>query len=348
MNKFKLMKKRKNVKNLTGVEKEKFVDSILKLKKSPSLLHPVDPKFSRYDDYAEIHMHAMMVSSTTDPRDDPEWYPGWAHNGPAFFPWHRIFLNHFEKDLQIVSNDDAITIPYWDWTDDKSFPFTEDFMGTDGENTGTDFGKVLDGPFAFDGPNHWTIVVKDESSDPDYLTRGFRRRSDAQRLPTTVQVDRIMQIPFYDAPIWKLGSPGFRTAVEVTLHNLVHRWVNGNMITMSSPNDPVFWLHHSNIDRLWANWQGLHPTICPYLPSKGAPDGHNLYDKLIFSDSTHNHSGIESARPVNVLNHYLLGYFYSSDPKEMITLMERKIKARKKISRERHKMPVFPTLSEIT
>jgi hypothetical protein len=33
--------------------------------------------------------------------------------------------------------------------------------------------------------------------------------------------------------------------------NLVHRWVNGNMVSMASPNDPVFWLHHANIDRLW-------------------------------------------------------------------------------------------------
>lgn len=59
-----------------------------------------------------------------------------------------------------------------------------------------------------------------------------------------------MQISFYESPVWKVDSPGFRTAVEVTLHNLVHRCVNGNMITMGSPNDPVFWLHHSNVDRL--------------------------------------------------------------------------------------------------
>lgn len=34
--------------------------------------------------------------------------------------------------------------------------------------------------------------------------------------------------------------------------------VRGTMATSSSPADPVFWLHHSNIDRIWAEWQKQH------------------------------------------------------------------------------------------
>jgi tyrosinase len=350
------MLSRKNVKNLSNGEKEQFVNAVLKLKKSKSLIHPDDFKFSRYDDYVEMHMHAMMVQSTTDPLEDPEWYPGWAHNGPAFLPWHREYLLQFEKDLQSVSEDDTVFIPYWDWSDNESFPFTSDFLGTDGEQSDEgDPGKVIDGPFAFDGPNHWTIVVKDEETDPDFLTRGFGRRGDALRLPTSVQIHRIMQIPFYDSPVWKLGSPGFRTGVEVPLHNLVHRWVNGTMITMCSPNDPVFWLHHANIDRLWGDWQRIHPTTCPYLPSKGAPEGHNLYDILLFSDHTHHsqnshspHHRFKKARIINVLNHLLLDYTYDSDPKEIVESFTKEIKVRPKISRDKHKLSVFPSLQEIT
>lgn len=52
------------------------------------------------------------------------------------------------------------------------------------KNPDKDFGKVLDGPFAYDGPNHWTIVIKDEPTDSDYVARGFGRREDAERLPT--------------------------------------------------------------------------------------------------------------------------------------------------------------------
>ena len=81
----------------------------------------------------------------------------------------------------------------------------------------------MEGSFAFDGPDYWTINVKDADIDQDYLMRGFGRRRNAPQLPTEVQIDRIMKITFYDSLIWKLASSGFRTAVEIPLHNLVHR-----------------------------------------------------------------------------------------------------------------------------
>ena len=36
----------------------------------------------------------------------------------------------------------------------------------------------------------------------------------------------------------------------------MHTW--GQMSTARSPADPLFWLHHANIDRLWAKWQQSH------------------------------------------------------------------------------------------
>lgn len=46
----------------------------------------------------------------------------------------------------------------------------------------------------------------------------------------------------------------FQSALEF-VHNDVHRAVGGLMATIQSPADPLFWLHHANIDRLWAQWQ---------------------------------------------------------------------------------------------
>lgn len=43
------------------------------------------------------------------------------------------------------------------------------------------------------------------------------------------------------------------------VHNQVHNWVDGSMQYGTSPNDPVFFLHHCNIDRIWALWQFRHP-----------------------------------------------------------------------------------------
>ena len=69
-------------------------------------------------------------------------------------------------------------------------------------------------------------------------------------------------------------TKGFRNGLEgwingPQLHNRVHVWVGGlihtvagqtgSMGLMSSPNDPTFFLHHSNIDRIWVQWQDKHP-----------------------------------------------------------------------------------------
>jgi tyrosinase len=46
-------------------------------------------------------------------------------------------------------------------------------------------------------------------------------------------------------------------------HGNVHIAVGGQMATERSPADPLFWLHHANVDRLWARWQEEHPRQRP-------------------------------------------------------------------------------------
>ena len=40
------------------------------------------------------------------------------------------------------------------------------------------------------------------------------------------------------------------------------------MATAISPADPMFWLHHSNVDRIWARWQVLNPKEKPVIDVK--------------------------------------------------------------------------------
>jgi hypothetical protein len=72
------------------------------------------------------------------------------------------------------------------------------------------------------------------------------------------------------------------------LHNRVHPWVGGPDGDMTSVpiavNDPVFFLHHCNIDRIWATWQTknpneLSPSTSTY-PASGARRGTNLNDPM--------------------------------------------------------------------
>ena len=49
---------------------------------------------------------------------------------------------------------------------------------------------------------------------------------------------------------------GFQTLLEGTIHAGTHNAVGGDMAGSASPTDPLFWLHHSFIDKVWADWQG--------------------------------------------------------------------------------------------
>ena len=51
----------------------------------------------------------------------------------------------------------------------------------------------------------------------------------------------------------------FRGALESPPHDSVHIAVGGTMATSRSPNDPIFWLHHAMVDKVWADWQRANP-----------------------------------------------------------------------------------------
>lgn len=71
---------------------------------------------------------------------------------------------------------------------------------------------------------------------------------------------------------------GFEELIETAPHNPVHNIIGNAMVTMSSPADPIFFLHHSNVDRLWHAWA---------LPSgEGMPPSSNSYWSGTFNYAT--------------------------------------------------------------
>jgi tyrosinase len=64
------------------------------------------------------------------------------------------------------------------------------------------------------------------------------------------------------------------------MHNRVHVFVGGSMGPASSPNDPIFYLNHCNVDRQWEGWlDGYGRTYAPG-PAEG-PTGHRIDDPLL-------------------------------------------------------------------
>ena len=71
------------------------------------------------------------------------------------------------------------------------------------------------------------------------------------------------------------------------MHNRVHVWVGGDMLPGTSPNDPVFFLNHCNIDRIWESWMTKNGRI--YRPTMTASAdllGQRIDDPISSPDST--------------------------------------------------------------
>lgn len=240
---------------------------------------------STYDLFVAWHYFAMYTFTPASQSDRNA-----AHLGPVFLPWHRFFLLLFELHLQRVLEDPEFGLPYWDWAADGELEmaaqartplWADDSMGGDGT-------PVESGPFAV--TNGWSVRL---DTDRDGLLRSTDRglRRAFQRglgLPTRSEVDTALQIDIYDDEPWNSQSQGFRNALEgwgsgePRLHNRVHVWVGGDMGVATSPNDPVFYLNHVNVDRLWALWQERHPSAV-YVPDDTAPEelrGHCIGDPM--------------------------------------------------------------------
>ena len=263
------MQARRNVAGLSPQERQHFIDAIIELKTRPSQRGLAN----RYDDYVRVHTDAMNVPIS------------WGHGGPAFTAWHRVLLHKFEEELRSI--DPGVSIPFWDWTVDRtatSAPWFSDLLGGDGGPTnpaGSDSGEVVTGPLRHSAGD-WDITTGDPGTNDDpldrpYLARGFGRRSDATQLPTpAAQTTALNQSPYSQ----------FLFDLEVPLHNRVHRWVNGQMILRASPQDPVFWLHHCNIDRLWGIWMRGRPAAQRYTAAAGDPSFHQPTGTMIFLAAT--------------------------------------------------------------
>lgn len=175
------------------------------------------------------------------------------HNSWFFLPWHRCYLHWFERIVRSVvatldevdqATKDAWALPYWNPSDVASRrrlpqPFLEERL--DGE------------------PN--PLFVRNRNP---LVNRGEPIDERAARLDGALPVgpfaEKAPAVAFGGAPTtWNHldddpnANPG---PLEITPHGSVHGQVGGWMGQFhSAARDPVFWMHHANIDRLWVVWR---------------------------------------------------------------------------------------------
>jgi tyrosinase len=241
----------------------KFVAGIKKLKDPARSPWPGQAGLSMYDAFVFWHHQSMMLMTPPDQSDRNA-----AHSGPSFLTWHRYFLLRLDGFLQKAVNDTAFRLPYWDWSADADLPNPGTSPLWDMTHVGQFIGTAWEVRVAMDP----------RTGNLQRVSRQLQRNQGrGGALPTRDQVrDVLRQEAEYDITPFNSSSPsGLRNRLEgwvgtPAIHNNVHLWVGGDMGLSSSPNDPVFFLHHCNIDRLWASWQERH-AVPGYTPDMTAP-----------------------------------------------------------------------------
>jgi tyrosinase len=246
-----------------AVAAQKFLTGVAALKDPAQFPWTGQAGLSIYDVFVFWHHQSMMLMTPPGQNDRNA-----AHSGPAFLPWHRYFLLTLEGFLQQAVNDTNFRIPYWDWCADAELPNPN----TSPVWSGTNLGQFI-------GPA-WTVrlAMNPFSGNLERVNRQLERNLGAEgALATRSQVRTVVRDETaYDLTPYNSSSPGgARNTVEgwigsARIHNNVHVWVGGDMQLSSSPNDPVFFLHHCQVDRIWAAWQQQHPTAA-YVPDMTAP-----------------------------------------------------------------------------
>jgi len=183
-------------------------------------------------------------------------FGGVAHGNSQFFPWHRAYLKTLEEKMQQFHP--CVTMPWWDWTQDQTAISPYNFKWTSVVSEGNEglWGHINGnsaqmGSFetdatnpSWDLPSGWPVGSRSSSMNP------------SSSLPSSGTVFNYLARSSF-------GSPGNFKAFEGP-HGSPHVMIGGNMGGGRSPADPIFWLHHAGVDRLWYDWQALHAPGTDY------------------------------------------------------------------------------------
>ncbi|KAH6634730.1 tyrosinase-like protein [Chaetomium sp. MPI-SDFR-AT-0129] len=273
---------RKEYGSLSTSERQAYVNAVKCLQKLP----PRTPASvapgakSRFDDFVVTHIQQTLS----------------IHYSGVFQPWHRWFVYQYEKALRDECGYTGYQ-PYWDWPlyarapqDSPLFNGDPYSLGGNGEYTphdgpvivpppgvgggniqlppGEGGGVVTTGPFANMTVNLGPVGgLADTAPGPDgglgYNPRPLKRDLGGAmntRYANYTTVLNMLRTPSVDA--YRLISEGVPYTIEIGPHGGIHYTIGGDPggDLFTSPGDPAFWVHHGQMDRLWAVWQALDPT----------------------------------------------------------------------------------------
>ena len=187
---------------------------------------------------------------------DHLWYSGHAHGQSKFLPWHRQYMLEIEEKMQVFHK--CVNLPYWDWT--KEFTdgtlrgehiFESEYFGQlDGDQsqptpvpTGVNLGQ-----FQSTTPTYSDYYeVPDGTYHNQWAGQDLDRNGgSSSSFASEAEIANLLTVGSYAS---------FRSMLEGGPHVPPHTKIGGEMGNYRSPGDPLFWLHHAFVDKIWYDWQ---------------------------------------------------------------------------------------------
>jgi tyrosinase len=184
------------------------------------------------------------IHGNYDPDTGNGGYNFCPHGDWYFLPWHRAFTAMYERIVRSLTKNNDFAMPYWDWTTNPNLP--DVFLPAQTPDGKTNWLAIQDAnaqrtwdttqpmPPDIVGPDVLATIL----GETPYETFGTGKN------PQQTDLD----------PSWVPAGGGIQGTLESTPHNNVHNNIGGWMPSPGSPRDPIFFMHHSNIDRIWAVW----------------------------------------------------------------------------------------------
>lgn len=267
---------RQEFRTMSNRQRQAYTDAVMCLQSTrPQRMRPDQASQypgvkSRHDEYVATHINMTMhIHVTAD-----------------FLAWHRHFIWSYEQDLRHLCGYTA-NLPYWNWALDAEAPqdsplFNGDeySMGSNGQYVpnrsdtylytqqvnmppGTGGGCLTSGPFLnytvnlgpLDLPNAEN-VDSNYAYNPRCLDRDinpfFTQSYNTFTNLTDLVLENIYLENFQDV------MQGYGEGNPFGIHGGGHWAVGGAMSDFhSSPSDPIFFLHHAMVDKIWTVWQNL-------------------------------------------------------------------------------------------
>ncbi|KAK8658499.1 hypothetical protein V6N13_036704 [Hibiscus sabdariffa] len=216
-----------------------------------SLPHDDPRSFSR-----QANLHCLFCTGAYDQQNYNA--PVNIHRTWLFFPWHRMMIYFHERIIGSLIGDETFALPFWAWDIPEGMVMPD--MYTDKSSS-------------FFHTQRDASHLPPNTADLNYVSDTNISREDQLDINFSFMYNQMVsgarKTELFMGCKYKAGTEGYCDepgTIELAPHNTLHTWVGSSLNPgredmgkfYSAARDPIFYAHHSNIDRLWEVWREVN------------------------------------------------------------------------------------------